>query len=191
MSSEPEPVPPAASPEAPATPPKKEAPPEPVEDWATRFKYLLAEFENFRRRADRERELARLSGKAEVLRGVLPLFEAAEKAREAVAGLPASDPVRRGLDLLGVAWHSFLESEKVTPVAHLGARFQAEFHEAVAEAPAKGATDDATVVEVVQQGYRLGNALLRPAKVVVARRPHTAAETESAALDLPSDERLA
>lgn len=198
MSTEPEPDRPPTESEAPgptAAPAKgtpREAPvPEvaaPVEDWATRFKYLLADFENYRKRADREREAARLSARADILRALLPIFEASEKARDAVAQLPAKDPVRRGLDLLGVAWHSFLEGEKVTPVAHPGARFASELHEAVAEAPARSAHDDGTVVEVVQQGYRLGTALLRPAKVVVARLPSRETEPAAAAADLPSDE---
>src|SRR5579863_1086625 len=181
MVSEPEPDRPPAASEPSATPeptPKadpKGAPPTKEEltpeEWATRFKYLLADFENYRKRADREREATRLAARAELLRALLPIFEASEKAREAVSHLPASDPVRRGVDLLGVAWHSFLEGEKVTPVARAGARFAAEWHEAVAEAPARSAADDGTVVEIIQQGYRLGPALLRPAKVVVARLP--------------------
>jgi molecular chaperone GrpE len=163
MPSEPEPESPSSSTEPPEEPPVKEEPAEVVEDWATRFKYLLADFENFRKRADRERDSARLAGRADVLRSLLPLFEASEKAREAVSRLPPADPVRRGVEMLGIAWHTFLESEKVTPVARAGARFQAEWHEAVAEAPARSAADDGTVVEIVQQGYRIGSALLRPA----------------------------
>jgi molecular chaperone GrpE len=170
--------PPAAAPsEAPAD--------EPEQDWPTRYKYLLADFENFRRRADREREGARQMVRADVLRSLLPLFEASERAQEAVARLGPTDPVRKGVELLAASWRSFLGSQRVTGVASPGARFESESHEAVGEAIPSKAHPPGTITEVVQQGYRMGSLLLRPAKVVVARSPPP--ETEAAALPAPDD----
>lgn len=159
--------------------------PEPEPDWPTRYKYLLADFENFRRRADRERDGARQTVRAEILRGLLPLYEASERAQEAVSHLAPTDPVRKGVELLAHSWRAFLDAQKVTKVASPGARFEADSHEAVAEAAPSKSSPPGTIAEVVQQGYRMGPILLRPAKVVVVRAPPP--EAESAALAAPDD----
>jgi molecular chaperone GrpE len=146
-------------------------PPAPVEDWATRYKYLFADFENYRRRSDRDRESASRQARGGMLRELLPILEAFRAAREAVGELPADDPVRRGMDLLEREWSTFLKHEGVEPVAQVGRPFRAEEEEAVGEAASSATAPDGTVVEVVQQGYRFFGGLLRPAKVVVARTP--------------------
>ncbi len=170
-------TPPAEAP-APSVPPKppETAPPlpaeaEPAEDWETRFKYLLADFENFRRRNAREQERSRTGAKADLLRALLPLHEAFARAREAVRRHPANDPVRRGVELLVEEWEGFLTAEGVEPIARAGQPFRAEEHEAVGEAPVTPAHPEGSVVDIVQQGYRFPGGLLRLAKVVVARRP--------------------
>ena len=184
------PTPPAK--EAPATPPPPPAPPKtaetPPEPWEVRFKYLLADFENYRKRSEREREGFRAQVKAQLLRELLPILEAFEHARGAVEKLPPSDPLRKGLDLLGREWESFLRDEGLERVARPGGRFNPETHDAVAESVASEAAPEGSVAEVVQQGFRFPGGLLRPAKVVVARaRPRDAPPSagESAAAASP------
>lgn len=160
----------AATPSAVATP---------AEDWSTRYKYLLADFENFRRRTERDRETISRQSRGAMLRELLPIIEAFRTAHDAVAKLPADDPVRRGLELLDREWMTFLKREGVAPVAAIGGPFRAEEAEAVAEAPASESAADGTVAEIVQQGYRFYGGLLRPAKVVVAHAaPRTAAASD-------------
>lgn len=139
------------------------------EGWETRFKYLFADFENFRKRTERERSQVAREGRARLVRQILPLLEAAQRAREVVQHLPPRDPVRQGIELMGREWEKFLQAERIVTVARPGAPFQAETMEAIAEAPANAAHPGGSVVEVVQQGYLLEDALLRPAKVVVAK----------------------
>jgi molecular chaperone GrpE len=171
-SAPPEPTPPAAEVPAPAAEP---------EDWETRFKYLFADFENFRKRAAKEREGFRRSVRGDVILAMIPSYEAAQRAREAVSRLPPNDPVRRGIDLLVREFLTFFDNEHVTPVARRGEPFRPEWHEAVAEAaPTQGARDG-MVVEIIQQGYRIDALLLRPAKVVVARAPSSAEPGAAAA----------
>jgi len=154
--------------------------PEPTEDWATRYKYLFADFENFRRRSERDRESISRQARAGMLRELLPILEAFRAAREAVASLPAEDPVRRGMELLDREWTTFLKHEGVEPVAKVGAPFRADEAEAVGEAPARDGAPDGSVAEVVQQGYRFFGGLLRTAKVLVARRASAAAAPDVA-----------
>ncbi|MGD0718392.1 MAG: nucleotide exchange factor GrpE [Thermoplasmata archaeon] len=161
----------------------EEAPPQSVapkaasteagDDWATRYKYLLADFENYRRRTDRERESIARQTRASLLLDLLPLYEAVQGAGVALAAGHSAADVRRGLDLLDREWQRLLVREGVEPVAQVGAAFHAEEAEAVAEAPPTGNQAEGSVVEIVQQGYRFPGGLLRPAKVVVARGPRS------------------
>ena len=171
-------------PTAPA--PAPEAPAAPAEDWSTRYRYLLADFENYRRRTERERESISRAARGALIRELLPILEAFRSAQVAVQRLPADDPVRHGLELLDRAWMTFLKHEGVTPVAELGQPFRSEEAEAVGEAPLRPGIPEGAVAEVVQQGYRFYGGVLRPAKVVVARAPTV--PSESAAAESPPEE---
>jgi molecular chaperone GrpE len=149
--------------------PEPTAPTSPEEEWATRYRYLLADFENFRRRAEREREGASRQARAGMVRELLPILEAFRTARNALEHLPTTDPIRKGLELVDREWMKFLKHEGVEPVVEVGHAFRPEEAEAVGEAPASAEHPDGTVAEIVQQGYRFFGGLLRPAKVVVAR----------------------
>ena len=154
------------------------------EDWATRYKYLLADFDNFRRRTERDREAISRQARAGLIRELLPIIESFRAARDSLAHLPLSDPVRKGLDLLDLEWTTFLKHEGVEPVARIGRPFRPEEAEAVGDAVADPSHPDGTVAEVVQQGYRFYGGLLRPAKVVVARaKPEKGEKGENASED--------
>jgi molecular chaperone GrpE len=168
----------------PATPASEPGPgPSPEEDWATRYHYLLAEFDNYRKRTERERDRNRLETRAIVLRQLLPLHDAFDRAEEAARQLPEENPLRRGMALLFREWERFLAGESVQSVARVGERFRPEEEEALAEVRATHSTPDGTIAEVVQQGFRCPGGLLRPAKVLIAREPRSssvrAASTET------------
>jgi molecular chaperone GrpE len=176
--------PPSADPPIPAVvdtpaesagPPETPAPPVAGEpsgsDWETRFRYLLADFENYRKRAERDRDSVRLRAEADVLRTLLPIQDSFDRAREFVRGAPHSDPVRTGMELLGREWDGFLKRAGIEPVAQVGSRFSADEHEVVGQAEPGSGHAPGTVVEVIQQGYRFRGGLLRPAKVLIARPP--------------------
>jgi molecular chaperone GrpE len=182
----PEPAPAEARPTPPPTPdaaPKDE----PKEDWETRFKYLFADFENFRRRALKDKEATGRQARAALLHELLPLVEAFRAATTSVTHLAPSDPLRRGFELLDREWTTFLKHEGVEPVAEPGRPFVADEAEAVGEIAATDARPAGTIVEVVQQGYRFYGGLLRPAKVIVARAPGAEGRVPGAAA--PGEER--
>jgi molecular chaperone GrpE len=174
------PAEPTVAPAEPAAPPAP-GPAPPPEDWESRFKYLLADFENFRRRSEREKESARQHARGGLLRELLPILEAFRAAREAVGRLPASDPVRNGFELLDREWAKLLKHEGVEPVATVGEPFRSDEEEAVGEMSPRSGVADGTVGEIVQQGYRFFGGLLRPAKVIVARALPAAAPSGAAA----------
>ncbi len=175
-----EPVAPKPTSEAPLAAPPAEEPSPPPEDWAVKYRYLLADFENYRRRTEREREGVTRQARAGLIRELLPILEAFRAAREAVASLPQNDPVRHGLDLLEREWSTFLKHEGVVPIAEVGQPFRAEEQEAVGDTGTRDGVPDGAVAEVVQQGYRFYGGILRPAKVVVAHtRAPAPVESES------------
>lgn len=175
--------PPAAAPapQGPAAPPV-----EPAEDWANRYKYLLADFENYRRRAERERESISRQSRGAMLRELLPILEGFRAARQAVDRLAPSDPLRHGFDLLDREWATFLKHEGVEPVVRVGEAFRAEEAEAVGETAVRHDAPDGSVAEIVQQGYRYFGGLLRPAKVIVARLPPNRAPEPAPTGSVPS-----
>lgn len=172
-----EPAPPPA-----AAPPPSGEPPE--EDWSTRFRYLLAEFDNYRKRIERDQATFRRDARALVLRELLPLYDALEGAEETARRLPEGDPIRRGMELLFREWERFLSAEKVQRVAREGQPFRADDEEAVGELPADPAHPEGSVAQVVQQGFRSPAGLLRPAKVLIARARAPPTDTSKPTADV-------
>ncbi|MCI4350994.1 MAG: nucleotide exchange factor GrpE [Thermoplasmata archaeon] len=171
---------PTSSPSDPAPPLPETAAPE--EDWANRYKYLLAEFDNYRKRGERERESVRRIAEGRVLKAILPLYESFVNARVAAEKLlPSTDPMRKGLRLLAAEWNAFLDAQGIDLVVRPGMMFRPEEQEAVGDAPVSPDHPEGTVVEVVQQGYRFAGGLLRPAKVIVARSPRPTEASAAAA----------
>jgi molecular chaperone GrpE len=175
----------------PTPPPANEDPP--AEDWQVRYRYLLAEFDNYRKRTEREREVIRRETKAQLLRQFLPLHDALDRAEEFIQELPAQDPLRTGLDLFAKEWRRVLTSEAITEVGRVGEPFRPDEEEAVGEVEATDAHPDGAVAVVVQRGFRSPAGLLRAAKVVVARakegKPgHTKPKGEADVLASDGDE---
>ena len=133
-------------------------------------KRTKADFENFRKRMAAETEAAGARGRAEVLRGVVPVLDDLERALEA-AGLDpegdSSDGLAHGVLLVFRSLREALTRNGVEAVDPKGEAFDPQVHEALSTLPGSGAAPG-TVVEVVQKGYRLGDQLVRPARVVVA-----------------------
>jgi molecular chaperone GrpE len=133
-------------------------------------KRTKADFENFRKRMTAETEAAGARGRAEVLRGVVPVLDDLERALEA-AGLDpegdSSDGLAHGVLLVFRSLREALTRNGVEAVDPKGEAFDPQVHEALSTLPGSGAAPG-TVVEVVQKGYRLGDQLVRPARVVVA-----------------------
>ncbi len=133
-------------------------------------KRTKADFENFRRRMTSEVQAAGARGKAEVLRGVLPVLDDLERALQA-AGLDpegdSEDGLAHGVLLVFRGLRETLVKNGIEAVDPTGERFDPQAHEALSMLKADG-VEAGTVVETMQKGYRLGEQLIRPARVVVA-----------------------
>jgi len=123
-----------------------------------------AEFDNFRKRVERERQSAGTEAVAAVLKALVPVLDNLDRALEA-EGSEAS--LREGVELTRRELLAILESQGVTIEDPQGQPFDPERHQALAHEPAPGATEG-SVVEVYRKGYSYRDRLLRPALVKVA-----------------------
>jgi molecular chaperone GrpE len=124
-----------------------------------------AEFENFRKRVERDREQAGTEAVAAVLRALVPVLDNLDRALEA-GGDVAS--LREGVELTRRELLAILESQGVKVDDPRGQVFDPERHQALAHEPAPG-VPDGTVVEVYGKGYSYRDRLLRPALVKVSK----------------------
>jgi molecular chaperone GrpE len=144
-----------------------------------RYLRLAADFDNFRKRALKDREEAHHFGHQNLVKDLLPtvdnLERALEHARKAGDEAPASGLVE-GVELVLRELHALLAKHGVVPIDALGQPFDPALHEAMAQVP-DAARPANTVVEVFQRGYQLRGRLLRPARVVVSRPPEGSGPT--------------
>jgi molecular chaperone GrpE len=126
----------------------------------------LADFDNYRRRVERERASAAQSGKREI---ILSMIEALDGFDRALQQMGNSNPsVLEGLQAMRRRLLAVLEAQGVTPFSSVGEAFNPELHEAIASVKTD-AYQPGVVVDEVQRGYRWGEAVLRPARVRVAQ----------------------
>jgi molecular chaperone GrpE len=126
-----------------------------------------AEFDNYRKRNERERREFVQSAASDVLEGLLPILDDFERALRAPADASAS-AYRQGVELIYKQLIDYLGKRGVTPIEAVGADFDPHVHEAVTYEERPGHRDG-EVVEEVRRGYKLGDRLLRPAMVRVAK----------------------
>jgi molecular chaperone GrpE len=133
-------------------------------------KRTKADFENYRKRMAADVLAAAGRGKAEVLRDVLPVLDDLERAIQ-VAGLDpegdSEDGLAHGVLLVFRSLRDSLGKHGIEVVDPAGEKFDPNLHEALSTQPADG-TESGVVVETLQKGYRVGEQLIRPARVVVA-----------------------
>jgi molecular chaperone GrpE len=157
-----------------AEPPSAEAEPsDPLgEAQRQRDEYLAlaqrtqADFENFRRRAARDAAAAGARAKAGLVRELLPVLDNLERALDA-AGEGADEGLAQGVKMVHSELVAALERNGVAAFVPTGEPFDPTFHEAISTRPADG-SEPGVVLEVVEKGYRLEDAVLRPARVVVS-----------------------
>jgi len=125
----------------------------------------LADFDNYRKRQEREVAEFRRAANAELIREFLPVLDNLERALAVPGGNDAG--LREGVELVVRQYHGVLARHGLVQIDPLGAAFDPASHEAIQRQEVTG-IEESRVVQVLQKGYRLGEKLLRPALVVVA-----------------------
>lgn len=126
-----------------------------------------AEFDNFRKRVERERREQAEWAAADVLTDVLSILDDFERALNAPAP-PEAQAYRTGVELIHRQLRELLRKRGVTPLEAVGTDFDPHLHQAVAYEATAGAREGEVVAEL-GKGYKLGERLLRPAMVKVAK----------------------
>jgi len=138
------------------------------DDLYDRLLRTTADFDNYRKRTERERRELSEAVTADVVRDLLPAVDDLERAVAAPAGDEAADAYRRGVELIHRQLLDVLRKRGVEPFDAVGQDFDPNWHEAVAYAPAEGRRDG-EITAALSKGYRIGQRLLRPAQVKVAK----------------------
>ena len=148
-----------------------------VEEWRAKsdelldkYKRSLADFANYRKRQDRDREDQSLWIKADVLRQFLPVLEDFERALKNVPGEYAKAGWVEGITLIERKLNSVLAKFEVSPIEALGKPFDPAFHSALVT-EASDEYPPGIVMEELQRGYCLADRVLRPAVVKVSNGP--------------------
>ena len=126
-----------------------------------------AEFDNYRKRTERDRQALSDAITAGVVEDLLPLMDDLERALQVEAGEDAL-PYRQGVELIQRQLAEILRKRGVKPIESLGADFDPYYHQAVSHEPAEGRREG-EIVEEFRRGYMLGDRLLRPSMVKVAK----------------------
>ena len=129
----------------------------------------MAEMDNLRKRTRREVTDARRFAQADALRGFLDVLDNLERALQSNGGAAdtgAPDPFRDGIELIRQRLRAVLQEQGVTPVEALGLHLDPAVHEVVGQLPRAG-SEPGTIIEVAQAGYKLGELVLRPARVII------------------------
>ena len=137
------------------------------DEYYDRLLRKTAEFDNYRKRIERERQAQAESAAADVLKELLPLVDDLERALKAESA-DGTDAYRRGVELILKRLEDTLLRRGVRPIEALGADFDPNYHQAVAYEPAENRRDG-EVIEEFGRGYMLGDRLLRPSMVKVAK----------------------
>jgi molecular chaperone GrpE len=138
-----------------------------------------ADFDNFRKRAERDAAQRRLTDAAELIRRLLPVLDNLESAMMATGGR-TDDPVRRGLELIQKQMLDLLGKEGLVVIATVGTRFDPAQHEAV-EVVRGDAGNDGMILAEMRKGYMFKDLLIRAALVRVASGEGASGERREAA----------
>lgn len=127
---------------------------------------LMAEFETFRRRNTEEKMALVATAAADTIKGLLPVLDDCERAMAMLAE-SSDEAAKEGTALIYNKLMAYLKTRGLEVIEAKGAKFDTDFHEAVAQFPVPEEEKKGLVFDVVQTGYLLGGKVLRYAKVVV------------------------
>jgi len=142
------------------------------EEYLTRLKYLQADFENLQKRTKKEIEEMVKYGHEDLIVSLLPILDDLERALNAGRSSDNKDAVVEGLELVLKATQNVFFQKGLSPIDSVGKKFDPTRHEAIGFVSSAD-YEDGTVVREFRRGYVLGDKVVRPSIVEVARKPST------------------
>ena len=138
-----------------------------LEEQRDRYLRLAAEFDNFRRRTQKERAEGAARAQASLVKALLDELDDLQRFSQLDPATASAAAVIEGVQLVERKLLKELTGAGLSVVNPVGEKFDPNLHEAITTAPASSAEEDDTVGQVYQLGYVFGSQLLRPARVVV------------------------
>ena len=140
-----------------------------IEDEKKEYLFLMAEFDNFRKRTIREKAELIRNGAEKALGDILPIVDDFERAIKANENADDIDAVKEGFSLIYNKFIKYLEKNQVKAMQSTGCEFNTEMHEAVTTFPAPDESMKGKIIDTVLTGYTINDKVLRHAKVVVGQ----------------------
>ncbi|OQA11568.1 MAG: heat shock protein GrpE [Bacteroidetes bacterium ADurb.Bin397] len=132
-----------------------------------KFLRLYSEFDNFRKRTQRERLDLLKSAGADVIIALLPVLDDFDRAQKAFSSTNGDSALKEGVDLIHNKMVSLLQQKGLSKMESVGKEFDVEFHEAITNIPAPTPDLVGKVVDEAESGYLLNGKVIRHAKVIV------------------------
>ena len=157
----------AAEEEQAAEPERKDKKDEQIAELKDRLMRQMAEFDNYRKRTDKEKKANYELGESEFLLKLLPVVDNFERGFEALEDEDREDAFAKGMDMIYKQLMKLLEDEGVTPIDAAGKPFDPMLHNAVMQQPSE-TVESGTVIQEFQKGYMFKDRVLRHSMVIVA-----------------------
>lgn len=133
------------------------------------YLFLMADFDNFRKRTLKEKAEIIKNGGENVLKGLLPILDDFERGIKAINDSETTDSVKEGMELIYNKFKKYLEQNGVKEIDTSDAEFDTSRHEAISVVPVQDEALKGKILDTVQKGYTINDKVLRHAKVVVGQ----------------------
>lgn len=133
------------------------------------YLFLMAEFDNFRKRTIKEKSDIIKNAAESAMKGILPIVDDFERGIEANKSTDDPETLRQGMELIYSKFVKFLEQNGVKPIESTGTEFNPDLHEAIAMVPVDDENMKGKVIDTPTKGYTINDKVLRHAKVAVGQ----------------------
>ncbi|MFP4556124.1 MAG: nucleotide exchange factor GrpE [Bacteroidales bacterium] len=140
---------------------------EDLDEAKNKYMRLSAEFDNFRKRTQREKMDLIRYGSEDVLKSILPLVDDFERALKVTKDATDVESLKEGITLIYGKFADFLKSNNVEEIEAIGQELDTDLHEAITKIPVDDKKKKGIIVDVIEKGYKLNDKVIRYSKVVV------------------------
>lgn len=133
------------------------------------YMFLMAEFDNFRKRTLKEKSEILKNAAESTLKGLLPIVDDFERGLDAIKESSDVESVKAGMELIYNKLIKYLSANGVKAIESTGTEFNSDLHEAIAMVPTPDAEQKGKVIDTVEKGYMLNDKVIRHAKVAVGQ----------------------
>ncbi len=133
------------------------------------YLFLMAEFDNFRKRSLKEKAEIIKNGAENAMRDILPILDDFDRALQAMETADDAQALKEGVDLIHNKFTKYLDKNGVKEMDTAGKDFDTNYHEAVTTFPTYDESMKGKIIDTVQKGYTINDKVLRHAKVVVGQ----------------------